>query len=163
MAGKLGRALAGACLIGLTAQAPLARAQPAGSWADPPADLNTGPLSPATDDQAAPVPRRTEVEPSTSRPPPRASRQARSAAKTERSSVARRTGKANRPVIVPRESQRVAVRRKGARAVRTARSPEPAQYEVIEYEVMPSHVSGFPYGPPVRVLLRPGYLGLPFR
>ncbi len=55
MGGKLGRVLAGICLVGLMANGPVALAQSESPWADPPPDLNTGPLSPDIAPQAEPA------------------------------------------------------------------------------------------------------------
>ena len=55
MAGKLGRVLAGICLVGLMANGPIALAQSESPWADPPPDLNTGPLSPDIAPEAEPA------------------------------------------------------------------------------------------------------------
>ncbi len=85
MVSKLGRVLAGICLVGLMTNGPIALAQSESPWADPPPDLNIGPLSPDIAPQAEPgepdgtARNRPQVRTTRSREAPRA-REARSPA-----------------------------------------------------------------------------------
>lgn len=183
MASKLGRVLAGICFVGLIANGPIALAQSESPWADPPPDLNTGPLSPDIAPQAEPAEpagtarNRPQVQTTRSREAPRARDAKASAAQSakaqpnaarsirrisSRAEVA--TRKQERPSVAQgREAasrpiaSRPARRRVADRPAETRRLrvARSAKYPV-EYKVMRVRAIDFPDGRRIRVVhIRP--------